>query len=217
MTVSMFKLIGIVVIMTVTIMRVSVKWYEVARQLRSSATAAAGEPGWNGPTPAELNAVADEIENTFDEVRQKLLDLKTARTVHHRSVGAGRDLMRRVDLITTALYGRGAGEKNRFGLRPEDLTRNIYPLPDAPSNLRLLDHEDGLMAKWKGKRRGNYEIQVYRDAELSQLGLTLFSTSQSTRIPGLSPGTEVYVRVRTRLSGRWSEWSEVARRFVNPV
>ncbi|MBC8064357.1 MAG: DUF559 domain-containing protein [Chlorobia bacterium] len=27
---------------------------------------------------------------------------------------------------------------------------------------------------------------------------------------------EIYVRVRSRLSGRWSEWSEVARRFVNP-
>ena len=201
--------------MTVTNMRVSVKWYELAQQLRAAATAAASEPGWTGPTQAELDAAADAIENSQTDVREKLLLLGIARTQHANSVASGRALMRKVDYLVTALYGVGAGEKNRFGLRPEDLTRNIYPAPDAPTKLRLLDDPNGVLARWKGKRRGNYEVQVYRDAELSELAFTLYSTSQSILISGLAAGSEIHVRVRTRLSGRWSDWSEAVRRFVN--
>ena len=196
-------------------MRVSVNPYKLTHQLRNAADGVAAEPGGIGPTQAELDALANDLETGLTDVRQKMLILAKARAKVSMDAKKGRELMRRVDHLSTAIYGRGSGQKNKFGLRPEDLTRNIYPVPNAPANLRLLDDLNGVLAKWKGTRRANYEIQVCRDPEMGNPAATLFSTRQSILISGLSPGTEIYVRVRARLSGRWSEWSDVVRRYVN--
>jgi len=123
--------------------------------------------------------------------------------------------MKRVDHITTALYGRGSGRKATYGLRPEDLTRNIHPVPEAPRDLSLADHPEGALAKWKGTRKATYEVQVFLEPEGEIPVRTLISTRMSAVVSGFAPGTQVFVRVRTRLSGRWSEWSEFVQRYLN--
>jgi hypothetical protein len=195
--------------------RLAEKPYDLAQQIRSAAIAVASEPGWTGPSQAELDAVADEMEAGLDGIRAKALEIQLARTKLEQDAAAGKALLMRVDNLVTALYGRGSSEKIRFGLPPEDLVRNRYPVPDAPDGLRLGDAPGGFSAKWNGTRRATYEVQFFRDPELAQMAGAVVSTKQSAMVGGLSPGTEVYVRVRAILSGRTSGWSETVRRFVN--
>lgn len=196
-------------------MRVSDKPYKLTQQLRFAATAAAAVPGWAGPTPAELEALAVEIETADGEIREKLSEIKGHRYKMGRDIDSARELMRRVDYITTGLFGKGAGEKATFGLKPEDTVRNRAPIPDVPSDLTLSDASAGFFVKWKGTRRASYEVQWFLDSNLQTLAGSLVSTSQKATITGLAQGTEIFVRVRASRSGRFTEWSETVRRFVN--
>src|SRR5688500_16714740 len=103
--------------------RVEADPYALALQLRNASAKVPGEPAWpaGGPSAAELAVAADQLEAAQKAVRNAEMELGLLRAGLRIDIGAARELMRRVDRVTTALYGEASPEKIPFGLRPIDL------------------------------------------------------------------------------------------------
>lgn len=194
----------------------------MAQQLHSAAVAAAAEPDWpaSWPTPAELQATSDALdtlitqivgaENTLQGLRgQALMDTKT-----------GQDLMRRVDLLTSALYGPSHHKKVAFGLRPIEQVRSMPPAPKAPVKVKFLDgpKPGTVLLDWKRVPNARYLAEAWEgvpEAEGSRLLLALSETASNAVFAGLPVGTHVFARVRIIAGKRSGPWSKPLSRYVN--
>ena len=139
--------------------RIATRPLDLYRQMDLTAIAIAAEPGWTGPTDAEVSAKANEIEQLFFEVRQMAQALDLKRSALADATDEGRQLMIRVDNLLTALYGKGSSEKTRFALKPEDVKPSRPPAPEIPQNLALADAEGGLLATWDRMKLARFEVQ----------------------------------------------------------
>lgn len=198
--------------------RVSRDSIELSRQLQSSATASSLEPEWpaGAPTPLELNTSATAISNTKGAVGKAELELRLARVEHEKAMEIGSEQMRRVDLVTSALYGKSGSKKIAYGLRPIDGTRNSTAPPPRVLELTLSDGPvtGSLAAHWKKVTSATYEVQWFADEGMSRpLGAAVAAKNQ-TFIPA-APGVQIWLRVRAIRGKRFGEWSETATRISN--
>src|SRR5438128_758307 len=99
---------------------------ELQRQLANAAAGIAGEPGWPSGTltAAEVLAQANALAATLQSIIQAETALGVLRSQAGIQFDEGQETMRRVDLITTGLYGPAGVQKLRYGLRPIDMTKN---------------------------------------------------------------------------------------------
>ena len=195
--------------------RIATRPLDLYRQMNITAGAIASEPGWTGPPDAEVSAKATEIEELYFEVRQMAQALDIKRTELARSTDEGRQLLIRVDNLLTALYGKGAQQKNRFALKPEDVKPSRPPAPEVPENLTLADAEGGLKATWDRMKLARFEIQWSADETFTTLLGTAISSRKKFLISGIEAGTRVYVRVRATRGGRTGDWTEPVWRYSN--
>lgn len=143
-------------------------------------------------------------------------DLRRLRRGLQTAMVEGTNLIRRVDHITTALYGDAAPMKHKFGLRPIDQVRNSAGPTPQVVQLVLGDGPlpGSLRAKWKSVARATYEVQWYSDEALETLmGATVATTNEA--IIALPPGTQTWMRVRAIRGKKFGDWSETATRFAN--
>jgi hypothetical protein len=202
--------------------RISYEQHELRSQLTSAAASVATEAAWPGtaPSSAELQAVADAMDAARQAIVEAELELGRARKRLELASAEGRELMRRVDWATTALYGESHGHKVVFGLRPIDRTRNRRPVPEAVEDLRLSDGPEAgtLFLRWKPIFRASYLAEAWSgvpEVEGSVLVRATDSRKASCQMAGLKPGTRLTVRVRASTSGRTGDWSEPVSRYVN--
>lgn len=193
--------------------------YKLVSQLRSSAAAIGNEPQWplSAPTQAEVAADAAEIDQLITDMIAIENQMQSKREEMRLALEKGFGTMRRIDHVTSGLYGESGGGKVSYGLRPIDRTRNMPPPTPKVSAVRLADgiEPSTILAKWKSLIQATYEIQWFGDAEMSELFGASSSARASYTISGLLPGTQVWVRVRARRSRGYGEWSDAASRIVN--
>lgn len=196
--------------------------YELAKQLHSASVAAAGEPNWpaSGPTAAQLQAAADALETLITQIVGAENALQILRSQALTASKTGQDLMRRVDLLTSALYGPSGGKKIAFGLRPIDMVRSMPPAPKAPLKVKLLDgpKPGTLLLDWKRVANARYLAEAWDgdpEAEGSRLLLAMSETASKSVFAGLPVGTQVFARVRIIAGKRSGPWSKPLTRFVN--
>ena len=142
--------------------------------------------------------------------------LQRLRVSMDRAMADGAQLMRRVDQVTTALYGDADPQKHAFGLRPIDHIRNSAGPTPQVARLALNDGPtpSSLVAKWKSIPRATYEVQWFSDEALVTLVGATVATKNETLI-ALAPGTQIWMRVRAIRGKRFGDWSETATRIAN--
>ena len=187
--------------------------------MRSAANGILGEPAWPAgvPTHAEVLALADEFDAKVDDLRQKENELRGAREGVLQVEERCQAMVRRIDNITSGLYGADGFQKANFGLRPKDRVRNTYGPTPQVSKLVLGDGPEpgSILADWKTIPGAVYEIQWFGQPEMEALLGSRSSTRSKLLISGLSPGRQFWIRVRAVRSRRTGEWSETATRVAN--
>lgn len=193
--------------------------YELGVQVRSAANGILGEPAWPAgvPTHAEVLALADEFDAKVDDLREKENVLLGARAGVLDVEARCQAMVRRIDNITSGLYGADGYQKGMYGLRPKDTTRNSYgPTPQVVKLVLRDGPEPGsILAEWKTVPGAVYEIQWFDQQEMEALLGSRSSTRSKLLISGLAPGRQFWIRVRAVRSRRTGEWSETATRIAN--
>lgn len=179
----------------------------------------AGEPGWPGGAPTQVEVVAKGTE--IKDIRMQIADaealLRGLRPALERAMGEGIDLMKRVDDTTDGIYGESSPEKLKFGLPSKDRTRNS---PGPTPKVTKLVLSDGLSsgsirAKWKVVPRATFEVQWFSDALLTAFMGSVVVTRANALIPSLPLGAQIWLRVRALRGGKVGEWSDTATRIAN--
>ncbi len=202
--------------------RISRNPEELANQLERAASSASLEPQWPvGSLPiADLTNMATELEASRLAVIDAENKISAARSQLKINMAAANALMRRVDLITSAIFGETAAEKLSYSLPPIDRDRNSPPAPELPESLSLRDGPipGSLLFDWKIMRGAKYLVEAWDmnpdDPQATQLSLRLETKSRCV-IDQLPIGTKVFVRVRAKAGKRMGPWSEAVGRFVN--
>lgn len=192
--------------------------YELMVQLKSAVDAIAGEPAWPAdPTQAQVQALADDLDALITERIEKENDLQDVRARLRTTLESGQQIMRRIDVITSGLYGVDGSQKVVFGLRPVDTARNSAGPTPQVLKLRLGDGlaAGSIQADWKRVPRAVYEVQWFADEGLERLLGSAVSTRSELLIAGLAPGTQIWVRVRALRGRKHGEWSDLATRIAN--
>ncbi len=199
--------------------RVKSKRWDLQAQIANAARGIAGEAAWPAaaPTEAEVQALADRFEATIVEVERQEQNLKIQQEVARQELAEVVAMLRRIDFITTGLYGRDGAQKSSFGLRPIDIKPSSSgPVPQV-AGLRLSDGLSGgsIQVVWKPVRRAAFEVQWFDSAGLDRLMGSAATTRAELLIPGLVPGTQIWVRVRALRAGKYGDWSETGTRIAN--
>lgn len=202
--------------------RIKLDRYGLQEQLQHAATGAAGEPSWpaGGLTPADIQAKADEFKAELDQLRQLELDIQGQRAQVEIVEDEVRKMMRRVDDITSALFGRDGFQKTKFGLPPVDTHPNRTPAPPQVVKLVLSDGPSpaSILLKWKAVPRAVYEAEWFATdpalPDSQRIGLSI-ATASRLAILGLMPGQQIWARVRAKRGKRFGPWSEAGTRIVN--
>lgn len=196
--------------------------YELAKQLHSASVAAAAEPQWpaSGPSSVQLQAASDALETLITQIIGAENALQGLRSQALDATKSGQELMRRVDLLTSALYGPAGGKKISYGLRPIDLVRSMPPAPKAPLKVKLMDgpKPGTLLLDWKRVPNARYLAEAWEglpEEEGSRLLLALSETASKAIFAGLPVGTQVFARVRIIAGKRSGPWSKPLSRYVN--
>lgn len=192
---------------------------QLAEQIKMAAQGILGEPAWpaGAPTAVEVQALADEFEDLLSQLGNMELQIAVLRETVRRKGDECQETVRRIDHVTSVLYGLDSVLKGNFGLRPIDTVRSSPGPTPKVGGLRLADGlaAGSLAADWKRVPRAVYEVQWFFDAALAQLVGSAVSTRSSLLIPALSPGTQVWVRVRALRGKRFGDWSAPATRIAN--
>lgn len=199
--------------------RIKVKPTEVRDQLTQCiAGATALGPAWPAaaPTVAAMTTARDALAAAITDSNTKEAAWKTSAGTKRTNSEASRDLILRVDDVTTGLYTETGVEKNNFGIPPEGT-------PDEPLHKLLeLEVTDGpvpgsLRFDFESIEGASYEIQWSAASNFSTLVGSATSASASEYIiSGLTPGTQYWMRVRPLRGGQTEAWSDPATR-VAPV
>lgn len=172
--------------------------------------------GWpsSAPSPAAMTTARDNIGTSITDTDAKLDLWKVAAQLKRSRTTIGRDLMVRVDDVTTGLYTKFGAEKNSFGIPPEGTPdENLHKLieiafTDGPN-------PGSLKADWEHIEGASYEIQWSNTANFAVVTGSATSASASDYIiSGLVPGTQYWMRVRPVRGGETAEWSDPATRFA---
>ena len=102
--------------------RIKSKPADVLQQLRLVAAGIAGEPDWptsSAPEPAQVNALAGDLEGNLRDIEQLEAQLSVARARRADLAKAGQQTIRRADQVTSGLYGPDDTRKENFGLPPK--------------------------------------------------------------------------------------------------
>jgi len=163
-----------------------------------------------------VEAAGTELIDLMRQMVEAENVLQGLRTAMARAMAEGTRLMRRVDHVTTALYGDAGEQKHTFGLRPIDHTRNSAGPTPQVVGLCLGDGpvQGAITARWKKVPRATYEVHWFFDESLSTLAGATIATRNEAFIP-LAPGTQVWLRVRALRGKKLGEWSETATRIAN--
>ena len=199
--------------------RIKTERYALQQQVLSAARGIAGEPAWPGgaPTQVEVQALADELDGLLIQHVELENDMQGLRTELQKSVQNCQAMLRRIDNITSGLYGADGAGKIAFGLRPVDTTRNSPGPTPKVSGLVLGDGlaSGSIEANWKRIPRAVYEVQWFSDAAMSQIVGSAVATRSELLIPALTPGVQVWVRVRALRGKKQGDWSDSATRIAN--
>lgn len=191
-------------------------------QLMTAATGAAGDPSWpaGSLSPAAIQTKADDFAKALDDLRKLELQTRTQRATVEILEAEVRKMMRRVDDLSSALYGRDNVLKEKFGLPPVDTHPNRTPAPPQVMKVVALDGPSpaSILLKWKAVPRAVYEAEWFAaDPALPdshRIGLSIATASRLV-ILGLTPGQQIWARVRAKRGKRFGPWSESATRIVN--
>lgn len=201
--------------------RINREKYALHMQMISAVRGITGEPGWpaGAPTAAQAQALADELDQALTDLVAVENDMSGVRFRTNDSAQRCRELLRRIDNITSGLYGIDGAAKISYGLRPIDTTRNSPGPTPKVAKLALSDGKaaGSIQADWKRVPRAVYEAQWFADEELAQLLGSAATTRSELLIPALAPGTQVWVRVRALRSRKQGEWSDARTRIANVV
>lgn len=199
--------------------RIKTERYALQQQVLSAANGIAGEPGWpaGAPTQVEVQTLADELDTLLTQIIEAENDLQGLRGQMQAAVVSSQAMLRRIDNITSGLYGADGSGKIAFGLRPVDTTRNSPGPTPKVSGLVLRDGlaPGSIDASWKRIPRAVYEVQWFSDAAMGQLMGSAVSTRSELLIAGLSPGVQIWVRVRALRGKKQGDWSDPATRIAN--
>lgn len=202
--------------------RIKLSRIGLALQIQDAAQAAAAEPLWPAtpPSPAELQAAAVEFRTLFDELGLLESDVRAKRFAVRQSEARVRALMRRVDEVTTAIFGPTDSRKGLFGVPPLDRNPTRSPIPPQVDGVAVSDGPapGSIKVDWKAVRRAVYEVEWFdRDPGAEgalRLGSSIATASQHFLF-GIPAGTELWFRIRALRGKRFGDWSEPVRRIVN--
>ena len=122
--------------------------------------------------------------------------------------------VQKADEALTLLYGKGAAEKNNFGITPEGT-----PI-EALHKLIEIVLRDGpvpgsLFFDWESIDGASYEVQWSTTSNFAVvLGSSTSAGASEYVIGGLTPGTQYWARVRPVRGGSSAEWSDPATRVA---
>ncbi len=196
--------------------------FKLSQQLHLASAAADDEPLWPGgaPTPAVLQTASAELQTLITEIVAAENVLDGLRAEMGTAVQNGQDLMRRVDHITSFLYGDTGPKKALYGLRPIDRKRSTPEQPKAPTRVMLTDGPKpaSLLLDWKRVPGAAYVAEAWDgvpDAVDSKLLRSQPETASKTVFGDLPPGLRVFCRIRIIAGKRSGPWSDPVARFVN--
>jgi len=199
--------------------RIKTERYALQQQVLSAANGIAGEPAWpaGAPTQVEVQALADELDNLLTQIIEAENDLQGLRSQMKSTVESSQAMLRRIDNITSGLYGIDGAGKIAFGLRPVDTTRNSPGPTPKVSGLVLSDGAapGSIEVSWKRIPRAVYEVQWFSDSAMSQIVGSAVATRSELLIPALTPGVQVWVRLRALRGKKQGDWSDAATRIAN--
>ena len=121
--------------------RIARNWNVLAQQLVSAGRGISGEPAWpaSAPSQATVEAAGTLLYDLTTQMVAAENVLQRLRVSMDRAMADGAQLMRRVDQVTTALYGDADPQKHAFGLRPIDHIRNSAGPTPQVARLALND------------------------------------------------------------------------------
>jgi hypothetical protein len=175
-------------------------------------------PDWpsHAPTVAEMTTARNALTAAITDADTKEAAWKTSAGTKRDSSDTCRELVLRVDDVTTGLYTETGVEKNNFGIPPEGT-------PDEPLHQLIeIELRDGpvpgsLEGDWESIEGASYEINWATVPTFATLVGSATSASASQYIiSGLIPGTQYWMRVRPLRGGQTEAWSDPATR-VAPV
>lgn len=199
--------------------RIKQERYALQMQIANAAHGIGEEPDWpsGAPTQIEVQAVADDLDDLLTQLVAAENQIAGVRAMIQQKSADGVALLRRIDNVTSALYGVDGAKKGLFGLRPIDTTRNSPGPTPQVIGLKLTDGlaPGSIQADWKRIPRAVYEVQWFADEALERIMGSAVSTRSELLIPALTPGTQIWVRVRALRGRKQGDWSAVGTRIAN--
>lgn len=192
--------------------------YKLQIQMKLAIAGIQGEPAWPGaPSLVEVQQASAALEAAVAAAKAAETELKLRRGAVDEARSQALAVLRRIDHVTSYLYGDSGSQKHKFGLRPIDNVRNSLGPPPSVKHLVLKDGgaPGVVLADWKRIPGATYEVQWFADPQFTQLAGAGTATRSRLLLAGLTPGMQIWVRVRALRSRRYGDWSDVATRIAN--
>ena len=199
--------------------RISRKPDELAQQCARASIAIGSEPNWptTAPVAVALNTRAQNLTPELAALNMLESQLRVTRQNIKKFIEDAREDMTQVDRATDMLYGPDSAKKIQFGLSPKKITHD--PM-GKPEQVIIRSASDGtqpasIHLDWESVERAVYEVQWFRDSELTQMLGATTVTSSEMEIQGLERGKQYWFRVRAVRGGQEGHWSDQATRVAN--
>ena len=193
--------------------RIKSKPADVLQQLRLVAAGIAGEPDWptsSAPEPAQVNALAGDLEGNLRDIEQLEAQLSVARARRADLAKAGQQTIRRADQVTSGLYGPDDTRKENFGLPPK-LRRAASSAPVGKAVITKVKDGVGpgsIFLNWRSLEDVHaYSVEWYSDSALTQMVGYATATRSDYTIQKLAPGQQYWMRVRGVRGNAIGDWS----------
>ena len=189
-------------------------------QLLTIVSGIAGEANWpaTAPSQAEASSVAEALDAAITQVDQLAAQLAAARAVLHDRRDESFDFIKRIDQITSGLYGPRGAAKNNFGLPPKKSTAS----PSVRLEQVVITHiADGtapasIVVDWNSQQgAAAYQIEWFTDSALTAPVGNAAVSESDYEIPALTIGQQVWIRVRAIRGNAFGSWSDPATRVAN--
>lgn len=166
--------------------------------------------------PADIDALANKLDAEVRDMGLKAMLFGIAQQQVKLTSKETEEMLKRIDGITTMMFGETGAQKVSYGMRPIDRVRNRPPAPAIVTGLQLGDgpKPGSLTARWKRQPRASYRVEWTSDPTFESDVQTELSTRRSLTIVAAT-GERLFVRVRAYRGGQWGKWSASATRIVN--